>query len=852
MPSSVAQRTLRTMEISTDKEAPATTSKMTPMFSQYMEIRNGLPANTLLLFRLGDFYEFFFEDATEASRILGLTLTQRQTVPMAGIPYHAAGNYLQKLLAAGFRVAVCDQLEPSSPGKIVRRALTRIYTPGTIIEEDQMAATTNHYLLAFNVLDCNIVAAWMELSTGQISLADHENIGELLALLSSLNPREILVPENGPRQWKQKNDPWLEAFQLLSTQRLTSEMPSFYFDCQNGLQVVKETLGVLTLDGFDVAEDHGAMGCAGALIAYATQNLCGRPQNIHAIRRVRFDQSLIVDGTTARHLEIFETAHGGRRGSLLDAIDRTQTAAGARLLQDYLNQPLLDQREIERRQDCVAVCVDHGEETTILQIRLAKTRDILRSLGRLQNRLKNPRELASIAATLAQLPAIRAVMALMGPCDHWQTLSAALSDFSTLEDYLRQSLADDLPNDINEGGFIRDGFDEKLDHYRQLLSDNHLWLKELEAEEQQRTGIRNLRVKYNGAFGYFIEVTKSYLHLVPDHYVRRQTTVNAERYITAELREKEREIVAAQQNMLQWEQELFDGVVKHVLTFAAPLRRAAQALAEIDVFVGWGKLARDWTYCRPTIDSSDAIDIEAGRHPVIEQMLDRSSAGLAGDRVFVPNDAHLSSSGRQIVLITGPNMAGKSTYIRQVALITLMAQIGCWIPASHGRIGLVDRIFSRIGASDDLSRGQSTFMVEMHETANILNHATERSLIILDEIGRGTSTYDGLSIAWAIVEHLLGDGSRGPRTFFATHYHELANLENFSDRIQNFHVAVYEKDDDILFLRKVLAGPADRSYGIQVAKLAGIPNSVIGRAKEVLAELEREGQIFKKNLAAPK
>lgn len=831
---------------------PEPPARLTPMFDQYMEIRRGLPANTLLLFRLGDFYEFFFDDAQEASRILGLTLTQRQTVPMAGIPYHAAGNYLQKLLAAGFRVAVCDQLETPRPGKIVRRALTRIYTPGTIIEEEQIAATTNHYLLAFNVFDLGIAAAWMELSTGQICLAEHENVGELLAILSALNPREILVPEGGPQQWQEKKDPWLEAFQLLSTQRLTSEMPPFYFDLQNGLQLVKETLGVLTLDGFDVPETHPAMGCAGALIGYATQNLCDRPRNIHSIRRVRFNCSLIIDGTTARHLEIFETARGERRGSLLEAIDRTQTAAGARLLQDYLNQPLLDPQEIERRQDCVETCVNCREGTAILRIHLGRTRDILRSLGRLQNRLKNPRELASIASTLGQLPAIRTVMAMMGSCDHWRRLAESLADFSDLENYLHRALADELPNNVNEEGFIRSGFDQKLDHYRQLLSDNHLWLRELEAEEQQKTGIRNLRIKYNGAFGYFIEVTKSNLHLVPDHYVRRQTTVNAERYITADLREKEREIVAAQQNALKFEQELFEGILDRVLTHAPMLRRAALALAEIDVFAGWGKLATDWSYCRPAIDLGDTIDIEGGRHPVIEQMLDRSALGLAGDRVFIPNDAHLSASGQQIALITGPNMAGKSTYIRQVALITLMGQIGCWIPATHGRIGLVDRIFSRIGANDDLSRGQSTFMVEMHEMANILNHATDKSLIILDEIGRGTSTYDGLSIAWAIVEHLLGDGDRGPRTFFATHYHELINLENFSERVKNFHVAVYEKDDNILFLRRLVPGPSDRSYGIQVAKLAGLPSAVIVRAKAVLDELEREGQIFKKNLAAQK
>lgn len=814
---------------------------------QYLEVREKLPPKTLLLFRLGDFYELFMEDAEEASRILGLTLTQRSGMPMAGIPHHAINGYLRKILDSGWKVAVCDQLEPACSGRIVRRALTRIYTPGTMLEEDHIDAKSNHYLLAFDVNASGIHAAWLELSTGQLCMADHDNVGELLAILSALDPREVLIPENAGEAWKSLNDPWLEAFQMLSTRRLTSEIPSFYFDRQNGLQLLRETLGVFSLDGHGISEKCEALGAAGALLYYATQNLCHRPQNIHGLRQVKFSDALLLDGATLRNLEIFQSIGGTREGSLLQAIDRTETAPGARLLQQYLSQPLLSLEEIRRRQECVQAFYDAPDETLAIRWHLRHTKDLLRMLGRVQNRLRNPRELGGILATLQQLPKIRQQLASIGKGE-LEELAAQIGDFSDLTAYLRRALGDELPNDLNDGGYIRDGFHEKLDSYRQLLFHGHRWLADWEAEEQRKTGIRNLRIKYNGAFGYFIEVTKSNLHLVPSHYVRRQTTVNAERYITEELREKEREIFEAQQNIIQLEQEIFEAVVNRVLQDGEALRHAALAMAEIDVFSGWAELARQWNYRRPRVDDGDSIHIEAGRHPVIEQMLIQTPNGLAGMRQFVPNDSHLSSSRNQISLITGPNMAGKSTYIRQVALMALLAQIGCWIPANHGQFGVVDRIFSRIGANDDISRGQSTFMVEMHETANILHYATAKSLVILDEIGRGTSTYDGLSIAWSVAEHLHGQRDSGPKTLFATHYHEMTQLESLLPRFHNFHVAVYEKDDEILFLRQLVPGAADRSYGIQVAKLAGLPASVISRAKIILRELENEGQILKSHL----
>lgn len=839
----------KSRRIGGEEKAKATVNdgKITPMMEQYLEVRKGLPEKTLLLFRLGDFYEFFFQDAELAAKILGLTLTRRQTVPMAGIPYHAAGGYLQKLLEAGYKAAICDQLEAATPGKIVSRALTRIYTPGTALEADQIEAKTNHYMLAFEVNQSGISAAWMELSTGEIFLAQHENPGDLLALLSSFDPREILVPERATETWKDFDDPWLNAFQMMSTRRLTSEIPAFYFDPTNGLQILKETLGVLTLAGFDVDENHPALGPAGALLYYANQNLCSRPKNIHSVRVFRFEKSLLVDETSLRHLEVMKSSAGEREGSLLGAMDLTQTPAGARLMQQFLSAPLLSVEEIFRRQDCVETCHDAYEKNVVLRIHLEQTRDLMRILGRLQNRIKNPREVLAIRQTLLQLPKIRRIMKAMGGSE-WLALSNRLGSFEELERFLHGALAEELPNNTREPGFIRAGFHNQLDHYRQLLASGHNWLRELEQREQEATGIKNLRIKYNGSFGYFIEVTKSYQQYVPSHYVRRQTTVNGERYVTPELRQKEQEIFEAQENALLLEQKLFDQVLKEVEKYAEGLRKTAVALAEVDVFSSWGLLAHRWNYCRPLLNEGDGLHIVKGRHPVVEQALAKSNIGLGGSSAFVANDVNLSCSEHQIGLITGPNMAGKSTYIRQTALIVLMAQAGSWVPAESATIGLVDRIFSRVGASDNLARGQSTFMVEMSETAHILNHMTDRSFLILDEIGRGTSTYDGLSIAWSVAEHIHGEGKVGPRTLFATHYHEMTALERTLPRLKNFHIAVHESEDEILFLRQVRPGPADRSYGIQVAKLAGLPRCIIQRAKKILDLLEREGRSFNVNL----
>jgi DNA mismatch repair protein MutS len=811
--------------------------KTTPMMQQYFEVKRGLPPDTLLLFRLGDFYELFFEDAATASRLLGLTLTKRQDSPMAGIPYHAADGYVAKLLAAGKKVAVCDQQEAAQPGRLVRRKLSRILTPGTTLSASQIEGARNHYLAAASLDRRGLHAAWLDLSTGEFRIATDADPANLLPVLTALDPAELLVAEGALGLWKSAphEQAAVHALHAFASQRLCTEVPAHLLDPSAGAREVLEALGVLNMEGFGIDRSHPALGPAGALVRYATDNLCARPENLGAIREYRSSRTLLLDPATLRNLEIFASSRGGREGSLIGAIDRTATAPGARLLERWLAAPTLDLAEIRRRQ---AIVGEFGARPSLLadlRDRLRNVRDIPRILGRLQNRLRNPRELGGVRDTLDQLPSLRASLEGFS----LSTPPFPVFELPQLRALLAGALADELPADLLEGNVIRAGHDPELDRLRSLTTDNKTWLSELERAEQERTGIRSLKVRFTSHFGYYIEVTKANLHLVPADYVRRQTTVGGERYVTEELRRKEKEIFHAEENSLAREREIFASLVAAVLAEAASLARTAEALAEVDVLAGWAVLARDWDYCRPELDEGSAIEIADGRHPVVEQML-RAPDAPGGAASFVPNDTRLDCGDAQIALITGPNMAGKSTYIRQVALIVLLAQIGCWTPAKTCRVGLVDRIFSRVGASDDLARGNSTFMVEMNETANILNNATERSLVILDEIGRGTSTYDGLSIAWAVIEHLHAGVERGPRTLFATHYQELTQLEKHLCRLRNLSVAVKEWNDDIVFLRRVVPGAADRSYGIQVARLAGLPQSVIDRARTILSRLEGE------------
>jgi DNA mismatch repair protein MutS len=812
--------------------------KLTPMMQQYFEVKRGLAKDTLLLFRLGDFYELFFDDAVEASRLLGLTLTKRQEHPMAGLPHHAADTYIGKLLAAGKKVAICDQDEPARPGKLVRRKLTRILSSGTTLAANQLDAARNRYLCAVSIDRRGLNAAWIELSTGEFRVASAPSAADLLPALTSLDPAELLVQEGEVDRWRgaPHEETALHALHAFAAGRTVTELAAYRFETAAGARAVSEAIGVLNLQGFGLAQDHPALGPAGALVAYATDNLCAKPQNLRSLQEYRSARTLLLDPATLRNLEIFAPARGGRQGSLLSAIDGTTTAAGARLLERWLATPTLDLAVVRRRHALVGEFIEQPARLADLNAALGGVRDIPRILGRLQNRLRNPRELSGVRDTLGRIPQVRASLAGLGP--QAGAVRERIQELPELLDLLSGALADEPPTDVSGGDFIRAGYDGELDRMRALMSGNKAWLADLERGEQERTGIRSLKVRYTGNFGYYIEVTKANLHLVPPDYIRRQTTVGGERYVTEALRQKEREILHAEDNALAREREILDTLIAAVLAESPALGRTAEALAEIDVLAGWAAIARNWDYCRPEIDEGDSLDIAEGRHPVVEQGFRLAGGANGAAQAFVPNDTGLSCDDAQIALITGPNMAGKSTYIRQVALIVLMAQVGSWVPAASCRFGQVDRIFSRVGANDDLARGNSTFMVEMNETANILNNATDRSLIILDEIGRGTSTYDGLSIAWAVVEHLHRDPSRGPRTLFATHYQELTQLEKHLHRMRNLSVAVKEWNDEIVFMRRVVPGAADRSYGIQVARLAGLPPEVIERAKAILARLE--------------
>ena len=820
----------------------------TPMMKQYREARESLEDDTLLLFRLGDFYEMFETDAERGAALLGITLTKRHDMPMAGIPFHAAEGYLTKLLNHGHKVAICDQLETAQTGKLVKRGITRILTPGTVLEDRQLNASANHFLLAVTVEKKKLSASWMDLSTGQFKLGSFADPYDFLSAISGVSPREILLPES----WEKKvstidqSSRFRDDLDSLWGSVTQTERPDFDFDQRSGAREVMESLGVMNLEGFGIDVEHCGLGPAGAVLIYAEDVLKGKPGNLRTIEEWKGGNFLLLDPATQRNLEVFKTTAQSRSGSLLDVMDETSSAAGSRLLERFLGAPAKDLREILRRQSGVAEFACRPALVGRVAEILKSGSDIERILGRLQNKLARPREVGGLRTMLRGLPPLREILFKEGEsAKSILLLAEGVATFDSLRELLENALEEELPAEIKVdvkgqgGAVIRQGYDAEFDRLREMATGGKRWITELESSERERTGIANLKVKYNGAFGYFIEVTKANLHLVPEHYIRKQTMTNAERFYTDELRQKEKEILNAEETAVAREQELFIEVVEKTLTYADELLQVAQTLAEIDLFSSWGKICRERDYCMPVfLENSNLLEIEQGRHPVVELVLKQESLGLAGTHAFVPNDCNLSSEDDQIALITGPNMAGKSTFIRQVAIIALMAQVGCGVPAKSCRMGVVDRIFSRVGAGDELARGNSTFMVEMNETANILNNCTTNSLIVLDEIGRGTSTYDGLSIAWSVVEHLHGSGKAGPKTLFATHYHELTKLSGSLPRLKNFAVAVKEWNDEIIFVRQVTPGASERSFGIQVARLAGLPSQVVKRAKQILGSLE--------------
>ena len=851
------------------------------MMAQYRRIKSELPKDALLLFRLGDFYEMFFEDAQVASQLINLALTARNGIPMCGLPHHAANSYIGRLLRAGRKVAICEQTEEAKPGKLVNREVSQILSPGTHFDERLLVAERNNFLAAVCTAGKTFGLALVDLTTGDFLTTEVETEAALLTELERLRPAEIVHP--------------MEATALRDLLRNSGWTVSAYDDWtfapQTAVFTVREHFKVASLDGFGLKDRTAAIGAAGGALHYLVQNL---RRDVKHLTRLSFYQRtdfLALDYTTLRHLEILEPQHrdAPRNACLYGALNKTATPMGARLLRNWLSQPLAAVELIRQRQETVATFIENTPNLDTFRAQLTNVRDLERTLGRLSTGSGNARDLVVLRQALEQIPALRQTLSSVvadvsrlkipdsdqsgltsAATSLLENLTAQLSESPDLVELVGRAIVDEPPLAVKEGGMIRDGFSTDLDELRNAQRGGKDWLAKLQQDEIERTGISSLKVRFNSVFGYYIEVTKSNLDKVPPHYIRKQTVANGERFITPELKDMEGKILGAEERSVKLEYELFQRVREEILGQLATIQQTASALAQLDVLASFAEIARLHDYCRPQVSNEGVLQITDGRHPVLEQSL--------VDERFVPNDTALecgdmsplsngatcradqsadvsahskkTNSFPQIALITGPNMAGKSTYIRQVALLTLLAHTGSYIPAKDARIDLVDRIFTRIGASDDLARGQSTFMVEMSETANILNNATPRSLIILDEIGRGTSTFDGLSLAWSIVEYL--HNIVGAKTLFATHYHELTELAQRLPRIKNYNVAVREWHDAIVFLRKIVEGGTDKSYGIQVARLAGVPKEVLERAKQILVNLEESELTPEGNVRQPR
>ena len=814
----------------------AADAQLTPMMAQYRRIKSELPKDALLLFRLGDFYELFFEDAQEGAQLLNVALTKRGVVPMCGIPFHAASNYISRLLKAGRKVAICEQLEEAKPGQLVKREVTQILSPGTHFDERMIQAERNNYLAAVCSVGKIFGLAFVDLTTANFRASEFESCEALSTELERLRPAELIYPSQSSA-----------LTELLNHSSILEAYEDWVFAAETAVFTVRDHFQVGTLDGFGLKGRTAAICASGAVLHYLKQHLRRDVSHLTSLSFYQASEFLHLDTTTLRHLEILEPLHADRdrNTTLYHAMNRTVTPMGARRLRDWLSQPLSDSGSIERRQEAIQCWLGASDRLEGFRTQLREVRDLERTVSRLVQGSGNARDLLAVRLSLEQLPAIKQSLnqittasvtdgALEGLNIEERNHSCLLRELASqislepeVVDIIQRGIGDEPPLALKEGGMIRDGFDAALDELRRAMRDGAEWIARLQRQEAERTGIGSLKVRFNSVFGYFIEVTKSNLDKVPSNYVRKQTVANAERFITDELKQMEGKILGAEERSVKFEYELFLRIRERVLGSLKSIQQTADAIAQLDVLCAFAETARLFNYCRPEIGTESALAIQEGRHPVLEQSIT--------DERFVPNDVNLGREV-QIGLITGPNMAGKSTYIRQVALLVLLAHTGSFVPATRARIDLVDRIFTRIGASDDLSRGQSTFMVEMSETANILNHATPQSLVVLDEIGRGTSTFDGLSLAWSIVEYL--HSQCGAKTLFATHYHELTELAGRLPRVKNFNVAVREWNDQIVFLRKIVEGGTDKSYGIQVARLAGIPKPVLERAKVILRNLE--------------
>lgn len=801
---------------------------LSPMMQHYLQVKNEY-TDCIIFYRLGDFYEMFFEDAKVVSKELELTLTGRacgleERAPMCGVPFHAADTYLNRLVQKGYKVAICEQVEdPSTAKGMVKREVIRIATPGTNIDMQALDETKNNYIMCivYSVEKYGVSIA--DVTTGDFFVTEIDSERKLIDEINKFSPSEIICNEAFYMSGVDVTD-MKERLHIAIT-----SLDSWYF----GDDLAKETLlthfKIHTLEGLGLQDYDCGVLASGALLKYLYETQKNSLSNILAIHPYSIGKFMIIDSSSRRNLELVETLREKqKRGSLLWVLDKTKTAMGARLLRSYVEQPLIDKTEILKRQEFISVLNKH--EITREEIReyLNPIYDLERLITRITYQTANPRDLIAFRNSLEMLPAISLLLGDLS-CDLVNDIREEFDDLRDLYHLLCDSIQEEPPISTRDGDIIKEGFNEEVDKLRAAKTEGKSWLAELEASEKEKTGIKNLRIKYNKVFGYYLEVTNSFKDMVPDYFIRKQTLTNAERYITPELKELEDTILGSEDRLTSLEYELFKSVRDHLADNVARIQRTAKAIAKIDVFASLALVASRNNYCKPKINESGILDIKNGRHPVVEKMITND--------MFIDNDTYLNNSNNRIAIITGPNMAGKSTYMRQTALIVLMAQIGSFVPASSANIGIVDRIFTRVGASDDLASGQSTFMVEMNEVANILRNATSNSLLILDEIGRGTSTFDGLSIAWAVVEHISNTKLIGAKTLFATHYHELTELEGKLSGVNNYCIAVKEKGDDIVFLRKIIKGGADKSYGIQVAKLAGLPDTVIERAKEIVNEL---------------
>ena len=797
-------------------------ANVTPMMQQYLDIKERYPG-MILFFRLGDFYEMFFDDAITVSRELELTLTGKdcglqERAPMCGVPYHAAETYINRLIGLGHKVAICEQLEdPALCKGLVKRDVIRIVTPGTVVEQSMLSERRNSYILALCADGKRAGVAFADVSTGEFFTYESD-ASRLADELARIAPREIIADEGA-----------MALADSLGAQVPVSPYAQGAFRLSSAKEALLHHFHVASLDVFGLRDMKMAARAAGALMRYLGDTQKNALEHIATLRLYRREQYMALDRTARRNLELTESLRGERKGSLLALLDKTATSMGGRTLRAWIEQPLCVRDDIERRLDAVAELKDDPMMAQSLFEELRGVYDVERLLSRVSYRSINARDCLALGASLSRIPQVRALIEESSSA-MLRELLEQLDPVEDVRDLLLCAINPDAPLLISEGNIIREGYNEELDRLRRASKEGVQWVAELEAKEREETGIKNLRIRYNKVFGYYIEVTKSNYAQVPYRYTRKQTLANSERYVTPELHELEEQILGAQERALRLEQQLFAAIRDRLSEHIGRLQATAQALKTLDALLSLALAAVEYGYARPEITDDGAIDIEDGRHPVVEQNMEGGQ--------FVPNDTHMDADANRMLIITGPNMAGKSTYMRQVALITLMAHMGSFVPARAARIALTDRIFTRVGASDDLASGQSTFMVEMSELAHILMNATARSLIVLDEIGRGTSTFDGLSIAWAVVEYMADKKILGAKTLFATHYHELSELEGHMPGVVNFRIAVKEHGEDVIFLRKIVPGGADKSFGIHVARLAGVPRPVLLRAHEILARLE--------------